>query len=121
MIIALVLTILIEGPVMLKLTSDKEWVKYNLYCNLVTNPILNVILALLREVVPYRSQVQKMLLTYYLPLTVLEVVVVFVEAWFYTLMTNETKKECFRRSLITNGVSAGVGIIVSLFYFIREV
>ena len=110
MILALVLTIIIEWVVMWLLTHSVAMCKYNLYCNMVTNPILNLILS---GVMYFLSE--KMMLgaseCYFIPLIILEPAVVFSEMAIYRLITGKRKKECFKLSLLTNLVSALAGIL----------
>lgn len=118
MLIALVTTVFIEGLVMYFLTKSKEWVKYNLYCNLVTNPLLNFALMGIKYLFGnIGNPIAKVMVTYYIPVIILEAIVFFVEGLLYSLMADATKKQCFRLSIITNAVSAAAGIIYSFFYY----
>jgi len=118
LIIALVLTIIIEAAVMYLLTQSWEWCRFNLYCNLVTNPLLNF--ALLGTGYVFKGMedsVLRALLSYYVPLVIGEAVVFYSEGWLYSLMTDCPKKKCYRLSVITNAVSAAIGLVISFFYY----
>ncbi len=118
MLIALVTTVFIEGLVMFFLTRSKEWVKYNLYCNLVTNPLLNLALVGINYIFGgIENPVTKVVVTYYIPVIILEAIVFFVEGLLYSLMADAEKKQCFRLSVITNAISATIGIIYSFIYY----
>jgi len=118
MLPALLVTILAEALTMYFLTKSKEWVSYNFYCNIVTNPLLN--LALYGTHILFRNLTSPLLVAlfgYYIPLIILEAVVFWSEGYLYTLMTDTDTKKCFRLSIISNSVSAALGIIYSVFYF----
>lgn len=102
---ALLLTIFIEAIAMFALTRSSSWVFYNLLCNLVTNPTLNVILFLL--------------LIFYVPTTIYyagviigEILVLFAETLLYKLLTTSGYRTCFLRSLITNLCSFLFGLLL---------
>ena len=117
MLIALILTIVSEGIVTYILTKSKTWLKLNLYCNLLTNPLLNLILALIGFLGKYIESTQyRMFISYYLPLVILEIIVFGVEGHLYWLMGADSKKMCYRVSLITNCCSIVVGVIYAFVY-----
>lgn len=104
LILALTLTIIIEGIVMLILTRSLEWVKFNLYVNLVTNPVLNISFWLIFYFfgVAYR-----------LPVYIVgEILVIVVESLFYILMSHENLKICLLRAAATNAVSVLLGALI---------
>lgn len=102
---ALFLTIIIEGLVMLTLARSKKWVYYNLLVNLVTNPLLNLALTVFRRV--YRDEYQ-----YWIAVAIGEIIVFNVEAALYRAMTGETWKKCYIRSIVTNGLSFLIGLLI---------
>ena len=112
---ALVLTVVIEGTVMFFLTKSPKWIWHNLVCNLLTNPLLNLTLTgiayLSRDIADSRM---KFLFLYCLPLVLLEAAVFWGEGKLYGLMTGEAKKICVKRSVITNSVSFGAGLLLTL-------
>lgn len=73
LIIALILTLIIEGGIVAIQSCNRKWVLYVCLINVVTNPLINIIVYICRGyLAPERLQI----LIY-----VLEVVVVFVEGW----------------------------------------
>lgn len=122
MIFALIATIIIEALVMWLLTKSGKWCKYNFYCNLVTNPLLNIFIFLFARFYVFIKTGSIVLIRaggdsfweYYLPLFIGEIAVLFSEMKLYELMTGEERKTCFKYSLITNLVSATFGIILKI-------
>lgn len=104
---ALVLTIVVEDLIMLVLTRSKKWAYYNLLCNLVTNPLINIVAGMVWLV--YMDSWQ-----YTVTVAVGELVVFAVEALLYRAMTGEPNKKCFVRSFVTNGLSFLVGLLLQL-------
>lgn len=107
------LTILLESVLCLIVRQKLAWWKASVICNIVTNPILNVILMLLASL-----SVPSLIIT--AALLVMEVVVVFVEAYFYRCMLNKAYRHCFLFSLIANLLSFGIGTFFedALFLFL---
>lgn len=137
-LLALALTVVIEGLVMLVMTRSLQWVRYNLYCNIVTNPLLQVIVRII--LLFYRldygyiykpgsktglaAAVGLVFGTYFkgdLGYTAIvlvgELIVLFAEALLYRAMTGEKFGRCFVRSLVTNALSFIAGIVLSLVGF----
>ena len=103
LIYALIITIVVEGLAMFVLTRSMKWVRFNLYCNMVTNPLLN--LGLYALIYFGRRN-------WYDAATVIgEVLVLVSEAVLYRLMTSEKYSRCFIRSFITNALSLALGSI----------
>ena len=102
---ALLLTVAIEGIIMLALTRSVKWLLYNILVNALTNPLLN--LALL-----YVSVLSGKTGPYVLCLLIGEVIVIAVEACLYRAFTEDTAGNCIGRSLITNLVSVLIGAIL---------
>lgn len=107
MFIALILTVVIEAAVMFAMTRSKEWVKFNLYCNLITNPLLNLGLM-------YVTRHAEGL--YFFALLTGELLVLISEWILYKLMSDANSAKCFVRSLVTNAVSCAIGLFLSLFW-----
>lgn len=98
---------LFEAPVIWIMTKSLRWVKYNLLCNMVTNPILNLVLVLIGE---RRA-------AYYLALFVGEILVVVAEGMIYYRLMSCDKRDCLIRSMASNLFSAIVGTgAIYLFY-----
>ncbi len=102
---ALLLTIVIEGTVMLALTRSVKWLLYNILVNALTNPLLNLALM-------YVSVFSGKTGLYVICLLIGEIIVIVGEACLYRLLTQDTARRCFIRSLITNLVSVLLGIIL---------
>lgn len=102
---ALLVTLVIEAPVMFALSRSENWVFCNILCNLVTNPILNITLLL---VLKYTGKST----IYTLCVVIGELLVLFSEMLLYRAMTGEGWGKCFTRSLITNGMSFGIGLLL---------
>jgi len=102
---ALVLTILIECGISLFFRS-RELTFCVFLCNLLTNPLLNVTLILF--VVFFGREF------YAVVLGILEVVVVLVEAFIIMLMTKRKLPKALLLSLLFNGASFGIGLLLQL-------
>lgn len=97
-------TILLESIPVLFVRSKKTWWKASVICNVVTNPILNTVMLLVAAALP----VMDVLI---LGLFALEIVVVFLEAFFYQRMLGKAYWQCFLFSLIANLISFGTGLM----------
>ena len=100
------ITVIIEGTIIYFIYHKKDLVIHSFWLNLLTNPLLNYLLALLTY---------KYGLPYYPLLIIGEIIVVFIEAGGYTYLRDLP----FKNSLILSGVlnisSWGLGsLIVSL-------
>lgn len=91
---------------MLALTRSKEWVYYNLLCNLVTNPTLNLTLNFV--VYPLFGTFA----AYRIGVAIGELLVFVGEAHLYRAMSGEVRSKCYMRSLITNGASFLLGLLI---------
>lgn len=103
-IVCLVVTILVEGIVILIKYGLREYAYYSLLCNVLTNPMLNLLLYLLVWV--FGSEI------YMQSLIILEIVVVIVEAYVYRILCNFSRKEALKLSLLLNGFSYLGGVII---------
>mgnify|MGYP003295015298 CR=1 FL=1 len=100
----LLLTIIIEGIIIILITRKKKWLVYNIICNLLTNPLLN--LSLLYLVTNNNS--------FLIPFIIGEILVIIVEWLIYILISNDKKADCFKYSLITNMISLTIGLLLNL-------
>lgn len=105
-LIALIITIAVEGVAMLALTRKWKWVYYNFLCNFVTNPTLNFSLML----VSYLTG--ESLKAYTVALVLGETLVFVGEAHLYRALTGETRLKCYMRSIITNALSLIIGLLI---------
>ena len=103
----LVLTILIEGTVIILWKKSKEALIDSLYVNLLTNPPLNLVLILL-------SRNGLLLEVYWGILAILEIAVVFIEAIAYKSMLGIGFKESLWMSFVLNLSSFAVGVLIEV-------
>lgn len=118
LVLCLLSTFILEAIVMLIFRYGKKWLKAGIIVNTITNPVINCIL-LLVAVLEVSEAV------YVIIALLLEVVVVFLEAYFYGKMLGEDKKTCLKASFICNVFSFVVGIVLmallmKAFPFYRE-
>lgn len=93
--------------------KDKlAWWKASIVCNVVTNPVLNVLVALLTSALDGN-------MNWITPVFILlEGIVVFLEAWFYQKMLGKDYSKCLIFSGIANMLSYCAGIAINwLFVF----
>lgn len=109
--IPLIMTLIIEGLVMWKLTHDKRWIFYSIMINTFTNPILNLSLPVVLDVSVYTY-------VFIIMLLLEEAIVILVETVLYFLMDSEPFKICFERSFITNVISAVIGFILMVLFLL---
>ncbi|MBS7306643.1 MAG: hypothetical protein KIG43_01030 [Eubacteriales bacterium] len=103
---SLALTILIEGVVVLLSTKDKQMVKHSVLCNLLTNPIVNLVLILAVNI--WGRGI-------YVPvLFVVELLTVGVEAYIYKYITGMELRQAVFLSMLANAASWGIGAIIGL-------
>ena len=100
-----VLTVLLEGAVILVWFRSWRYVYYSFLCNLLTNPALNALLALTVGVWG--------VVVYTPVLAGLEFTVLIVEAYVWHILTEFGWKKALMVSFITNGVSFVSGLLLS--------
>lgn len=100
----LVFTSIVEGIIILLIMKRLEYVKYNFYCNLSTNLILNIVILLLVSLFGYRY--------YYSFVAVGEFIVLFFECWMYSLFTDLNFNKRLGISFFTNLASFILGIFI---------
>ena len=102
-ILALILTILVECGLSLIFRS-KQLTQAVLVCNLLTNPLLNGLLLLYAILFGEAF--------YFVALGVLELAVVFAEAFLIKLLTGYRPLKAFCLSLIFNAASLSLGLLL---------
>lgn len=102
--LCLVVTILVEAVVIFIKYRLRDYVYYSLLCNMLTNPMLNLLLYLL--VWRLGSEI------YMEALILLEIVVVIVEAYVYKILCNFSKREAIKLSILLNVSSYLSGVII---------
>lgn len=103
----LLLTILVEGAVIVIIYKSKEILRDSLFVNLLTNPPLNLTLMLLSGT----GLALGVMLTVRIGL---EIAVVFIEAIAYKHMLGNGFKKAFWMSLILNLTSFIVGEVIGM-------
>ena len=98
-------TIVIEWIPLFFISRRKGWLKASILCNIVTNPLLNTLLCLFAAFT--KSDTAFLVIT-----IMLEIGVVFLEAWFYKRLMRERFVKCFGVSLLANGLSFGIGMVL---------
>ena len=102
---ALVLTIVAESIPLLFCKPRKDWFIAGLLCNCATNPALNILRILFYSL--WQNLTTLLLFT-----VILEVAVVLIEAWLYTLLTDTTRTRALLLSLLCNSLSLTLGILL---------
>lgn len=103
-ILCLVLTIITEGIVIFVKYGRWDYVYYSFLCNVLTNPILNLLLCIL--VWALGSEI------YLIALIILEIIVLIVEVYIYRILCKFTKKEALKLSLLLNISSYLIGVVI---------
>lgn len=101
-------TITLESIPVLFVKNKRSWWKASLICNVVTNPILNVVIFLLTAILQSNDVIYPVIL-------VLECAVVLIEAYFYQRMLNSRFTACLVFSLIANLLSFSAGMFLYAF------
>ena len=111
---ALLLTWLVEGIITLLMTRSKKYFMFNVWVNMLTNPVLNF----LGIFVAYRLGGQTAWVIF---VAIGEVIVLFAEAWLYDALdrfTDDTLKSklwYLRLSAVTNALSFAAGMVMNKF------
>ncbi|MBQ1825383.1 MAG: hypothetical protein II113_02040 [Firmicutes bacterium] len=117
MLCALALTIVVEGIAILIIKRKKEYLGYSVLVNLITNPVVNLIILIVNSIwgiwnIWFFSG------DYISPyIIVLEIIVVLVEARCYRGMTGMAMKKALGLSLVLNALSFFVGIAAEYIYW----
>ena len=119
-LLALILTLIIEGVLCLLIKKSRDWLKFTCLVNLFTNPLLNALYAILCGVLI------KIQWNGYIPLLLifLELLVWLSEAWlFYRFsLTRDDEQnkpvpsiyKAFLFSFVLNAASYGTGLLLQL-------
>ena len=122
-LLALILTLIIEGGLCLLIKRSKDWLKFTCLVNLFTNPLLNALYTILSDVFI------KFELVVYIPLLLifLELLVWLSEAWLFyrfALTRDEEQKPVpsiykpLAFSFVLNAVSFVIGLLLLLLLII---
>lgn len=101
---SLALTLLAEAAVVFILTRKKDFLAGSLLVNVLTNPLLNVLLVFPLHFFGMTGYVISAICG--------ESCVVFGEAGLYHLLLRESPKKCFFVSLAANAASLGIGLLL---------
>ncbi|MDO5521079.1 MAG: hypothetical protein Q4G58_11365 [bacterium] len=99
----LVLTLLVEVNVGLLLLRDVNYLPTLFVMNLLTNPLLNLLLILLVGIMNF---------SYGITLGVLEIIVWVAEGWILWIQHSISIKKCLLLSFILNGCSYVAGLLI---------
>ena len=103
----LLLTVLIEGVLMLVFVRKRETLCHSVLVNMLTNPIINLALILWAAYVPLPAEPY-----YYIATAFLEVAVVITEWILYHKMGDFGIKKAFFASLTLNAASCSFGFLI---------
>lgn len=97
-------TCVIELVPLLFLKDAKKWVKTSLLCNVITNPIINLVLALLTLLIANEILLIAVAI-------ILELAVIAFESFIFYTVTDESLKKCIIVSLLINICSFAIGLL----------
>lgn len=103
----LLLTVLIEGALVLVFTKDKKTLYHSVLVNMLTNPLVNLFLLLWNSFVPF-LQVPY----YYIATAFLECAAILTECLLYYKMGDFGLKKAFIASFGLNAASYSVGLLL---------
>ena len=98
----LALSIVVEGALLYARFRSVRFCYASLLCNLLTNPLLNLLIQLVLRFSPG---------LYWAALVPLEIAVVFAEAYVYRLLCDFSVKRALLISLLLNAASYGAGAL----------
>lgn len=103
---ALALTCAFEiVPLLFVRGNKKKWIASSLLCNVITNPIINIIFMLVALAIENENVTFGILI-------LLEVLVVAFEAFLYHNITDESIKKCIKISFVCNLFSFVLGLLL---------
>ena len=110
--IPLAFTVLVETLALCFFKDRKKRLLPQLYCNLITNPLLHLILPLCYMAISSLCGGENKVLNA-VALLALEIAIVFAEAWLAGLFIQEPYKKRLQISAILNALSFGLGVVFS--------
>jgi len=102
---SLILTCILEGIGILLIRKTALWFRASLLCNLLTNPLANVLVSLIR---PWLADEWIL----YIAIFLLEISIVFAETALYGLILNTSRRKAFHTSLLCNAGSFVLGLLL---------
>ena len=103
----LLLTVLIEGALVLVFRKRRETVYHSVLVNMLTNPLVNVLLILWANFVPLAEAP-----FYYIAVAFLEIAAVITEWILYYKMGDFGIKKAFFASFLFNAASYSFGLLI---------
>ena len=100
------LTCIIEMIPLLFLKRRGKWIISSFLCNVITNPIMNIILAILAVYVTN-------LAVYICIVIALEIAVILFEAFIFYNVMDESKRRCIIVSIVINTCSFLIGFLLA--------
>ena len=104
----LLLTVLIEGALVLVFVRKSETLYHSVLVNMLTNPLINLILILWASYVPLPAEPY-----YYIATAFLEIAVVITEWILYYKMVDFGVKKAFFTSFALNAASYSFGLLIN--------
>jgi len=104
-LLAFLLTVVIECAVILIIFRQKKYVYYCLLCNLLTNPAMNLLLSIFVSLFGVR--------TYYPVIIPAEIAVVFIEAAVYDYICGFGMGKAIKLSAFLNALSFAAGVLLN--------
>lgn len=102
------LTAIIEGSLIFLMTKNKKCVYHSIFCNLITNPLLNILLMFgILGSGAYVNGIPSV------QMISLEVIVVLIEAFIYYLYKDFKYGKALLISFALNVCSVGIGMIMN--------
>lgn len=106
LVIICALTCIIEMIPLIFLKKRGKWIITSFLCNVITNPIMNIILAILAVYVTN-------LAVYIGIVIVLEIAVILFEAFIFYNVMDESKRKCIIVSIVINTCSFLIGFLIT--------
>ena len=99
------LTCIAEMIPLLFLKKRKKWIKTSLLCNVITNPIVNLLFYILANFIESEADIIAVIV-------VLEIAVILFEAFIFYNVMEESAKKCVIVSIVINTFSFLFGIVL---------
>ena len=112
-VVLCVTTMLLESVMLLLVKDSGKWIKAGLLCNLITNPILNMILPTVYRLIDIIVGYPYGIIVCYVVLFLLEVGVVFFETWIFGFFVNESFGKRLKVACIINAFSFFIGLLLN--------
>lgn len=111
------ITVLVEGGLIVLVGKWRAFRRPSLILNILTNPIVNLILPALYKGVKVVFVSQMWVAATLTVFLLVEVGVIILEAWMYRVLTGESYRRTVPVSIATNLLSAVIGNIIGMFIY----